>query len=276
MKINLLILILLLMSAGAFAQTTPTADLETAMNQFLAEYNKSPYDFFKERTTDDFRYIDRKGAFVSRPVVLKGSEGRPSLESSTSDLKIFQSGDLAVVSGIQSFGNAGSGKTAFTYTYTLRKITDGAPPQWMFAASQHTLIQSPQSVTADEEAIKSVIENLTAAMYARYFKTYLSYWVNAPYASRVSTDRQGAVTKTTGDDYRKTLEQYAAQNLKPSGEKATRANWLIRVNGNSAFVIFDQHNEYPDGTNRDSVEERYLERVNNEWKMVNVTVLPKK
>ena len=130
MKTKLIILPLLLMSAGAFAQTTSTADVETALNQFLTEYNKSPYDFFKKRATDDFRYIDRNGLFVLRPVVLKGSEGRPGLESSASDLKIFRSGDLAVVSGIQSFGAAGNGKTAFTYT--LKKITNGPTPQWMF------------------------------------------------------------------------------------------------------------------------------------------------
>lgn len=133
-----------------------------------------------------------------------------------------------------------------------------------------------QSVAADEAAVKNVIEGLTTAMYARDFKTYLNYWSTAPYVSRVATDREGNVTKMTGDEYRKTVAQYAAQNLKPSGEKATRDNWMIRVNGNSAFVIFDQHNEYPDGTNRNSVEERYLERVNNEWKIVNITVLPKK
>lgn len=274
MNTKLLVVALLLSGAGAFAQTNSTAEVETALNQFLSEYNKSPYDFFKKRATNDFRYIDRNGLFVLRPVVLKGSEGRPSLESSASDLKIFQSGDLAVVSGIQSFGEAGSAKTAFTYT--LKKMTNGASPQWMFAASQHTPIQSPQSVTADEAAIKNVIEGLTTAMYARDFKTYLNYWSTAPYVSRVSTNQEGKVTKMTGDEYRKTVEQYAAQKLKPSGERATRDNWLIRVNGNSAFVIFDQHNEYPDGTNRDSVEERYLERVNNEWKIVHVTVLPKK
>lgn len=274
MTAKLLSLALMLLSAGAFAQTSATTEVETTMSQFLAEYNKSPYDFFENRTPDDFRYIDGNGLFVFRPVVLAGSKGRPGLESSASDLKIFQSGNLAVVSGIHLFGDAGNGKTAFTYT--LKKMTNGSTSQWMFAASQHTPVQSPQSIAADEAAIKTVIEGLTTAMYTRDFKTYLSYWSTAPYVSRVSTDREGNVTKMTGDEYRKTVEQYAAQHLKPSEEKATRSNWLIRVNGNSAFVIFDQHNEYPDGTTRDSVEERYLERINSEWKVINVTVLPKK
>lgn len=49
MKTKLLVLILLLWSAGAFAQTTSTAEVETALNQFLTEYNKSPYGFLKAR-----------------------------------------------------------------------------------------------------------------------------------------------------------------------------------------------------------------------------------
>ena len=128
----------------------------------------------------------------------------------------------------------------------------------------------------DEAAIKKVIEGVTTSMYARDLKTYLAYWVNAPYVSRVAVDREGKVTKMTGDEWRKMVEEYATQNLAPSKETATRENWLIRVNGNAAFVVFDQHNQYPDSTTRDSVEERYLERVDNEWKIVNVTVLPRK
>ncbi|GAB3639609.1 nuclear transport factor 2 family protein [Spirosoma arcticum] len=125
----------------------------------------------------------------------------------------------------------------------------------------------------DEAAVKKVVEGLTTSMYARDFKTYLNYWVDAPYVSRVATDRDGKVTKMTGDKDRKMVEQWVAQNHTPSQEKATRDNWLVRVNGNSAFVVFDQHNQYPDGTTRHSVEERYLERINGEWKIVNVTVL---
>ena len=139
--------------------------------------------------------------------------------------------------------------------------------------AQYVSAQKRTTVSEDEAAIKNVIEGLTTAMYARDFKTYLNYWVNTPYVSRVANDRDGKVTKMTGDQYRKMVEQWATQNHAPSQEKATRDNWLIRVNGNSAFAVFDQHNQYPDGTTRHSVEERYLERMNGEWKLVNVTVL---
>ncbi len=141
-----------------------------------------------------------------------------------------------------------------------------------FAQTSATNTQS-ESRTSDEAAIKKTIEGMTTSMYARDFKTYLNYWADASYVSRVSTDREGKVTKMTGEELRKQVEQYATQNLKPSQEKATRENWVIRVNGNSAFAMFDQYNQYLDGTTRHSVEERYLERMNGEWKIVNVTVL---
>jgi len=152
------------------------------------------------------------------------------------------------------------------FTLLLSSLLPFAPN----AAAQKT------ASAEDEAAIKKVIEGETKALYDRDFKTFFNYWANVSYVSRVSTDQEGKVTKMTGDELRKMGEQYAAQNLKPSQETATRENWLIRVNGNAAFVIFDQHNQYPDGKTRDSVEERYLERIDNEWKIVNVTNLPRK
>ena len=134
-----------LTSVATFAQDASTADVETALNQFLAEYNQSPHNFFKKRTTDDFRYIDRQGAFLSKPGLLKSTEGRPSMESSASDLKILRSGDLAVVSGIHSFGVEGTNKTAFTYT--LKKEGKGAASEWKFAGSHHTPILGQSAPT---------------------------------------------------------------------------------------------------------------------------------
>lgn len=142
--------------------------------------------------------------------------------------------------------------------------------------AQNADAQPRAASTNDEATIKKVVEGATTSFYARDFKTYLNYWSTALYVSRVWIDQEGKVTKMTGDELRKMAEQYAAQNPKPSQEIATRENWLIRVNGNAAFVVFDQHNQYPDGKTRDSVEERYLERIDNEWKIVNVTVLPRK
>lgn len=269
MKTKLLTLALLLISAGTSAQKTFTL---ATLNEIGEEYKTNSKAFFTKWLSADFRYTTPTGTYLNRNDIVSG-DAQKILKTEFVKPVIFQSGDLAIVSGIHKTervgqdGNPVMGQVACTYTFQRRQ------GKWLFVGSQQTQIEPVPSTNADEVAVKNAIEGLTSSMYARDFKTYLNYWANAPYVSRVSTDREGKVTKMTGDEYRKTVEQYAAQNLKPSQEKATRDNWIIRVNGNSAFAVFDQHNQYPDGTTRHSVEERYLERMNGEWKVVNVTVL---
>ncbi|GAB2564075.1 nuclear transport factor 2 family protein [Spirosoma aerophilum] len=137
MKTILLTLALFFLITGSFAQSANTAEVETALKEFITEYNKSPYDFFKNRLTDDFRYFNGNGGFSFRSDVLKENEGRPSLQSEVSDLKVLRAGDLGIVSGIHSFG--GDGKVAFTYTLVKQK-GNGSAARWMFAMSQHTPI----------------------------------------------------------------------------------------------------------------------------------------
>jgi hypothetical protein len=138
MKATLVALVMLLTQLPSFSQSTSTAEVETAINQFIVEYNKAPYDFFKNRCTPDFRYTDGDGSFTLLPTILKNSKGRPSTKSSISNLKTFRKGDLGVVSGIHSFD--GERKVAFTYTLEKRTVA-GSAPKWMFAASQHTPVK---------------------------------------------------------------------------------------------------------------------------------------
>jgi len=77
-------------------------------------------------------------------------------------------------------------------------------------------------------------------------------------------------------EYNSLVEDWRKNRKTPNGIKTTRSNFDTRINGTSAFVVFNQHNDNTDGTQRDSIEARYLEKINGEWKMVNVTVIPKK
>lgn len=267
MKTQLLTITLLLISAGTFAQKVFTKATFDAM---LAEYQANSKTFFTNRLSTDFRYTTANGLYQNRSDIVSG-EAQKILSTELVEPVIFQSGDLAVVSGIHKTerpgadGNPVVGQVACTYTFQRRA------DKWLFVASQHTAILLA-TVAEDEAAIKKVIEGLTTASYTRDFNTYLNYWVDAPYVSRVSSDL-GNVTKLTGDTYRKMVEGLATKPGEPTRDIVTRDNWLIRVNGNSAFVVFDQYNARPDGTTRHSLEERYLERVNSEWKLVNVTVV---
>lgn len=146
MKNSSLILLLLFVSTTfkSYAQSNDTAEVKAALDEFLAENAVSSYDFFKNRLTADFRYINARGAISSRDDVLKNNEAdkNKGVKSEISDLKIFRSGNLAVVSGIHNFSGWRTG-----FTYTLVKLNEnGAAPRWMFAASQHTPVVTPETV----------------------------------------------------------------------------------------------------------------------------------
>lgn len=144
----------------------------------------------------------------------------------------------------------------------------------LLSISYNTTAQQAASAK-DEASIKKVVEAGTTAAYAKDIPAYKNQWANAPYISRINAGTEGKVTKIVGEKFQKAYEDWE-KNGKPIDIKVSRDNWLIRVNGNAAFVVFDQHNQNPDGTTRESVEERYMERINNEWKIVSMTVLPKK
>ncbi|QHW00238.1 ester cyclase family protein [Spirosoma endbachense] len=149
------ILIILGNCQAAFSQKEVADDPEKVVQVLVAEYNQNPYNFFKNRATSDFRYINRKGELEDYAKVLKDSEGRSSLESRVSDLKTFKSGDLIIANGLHWIGDPAT-KSAFTYTF---KKQNG---KWMFASSQHTPILevNPISIADNKTVARKYLEEI--------------------------------------------------------------------------------------------------------------------
>ena len=246
---------------------------QATIEELVNEYKKDSKAFFNNRLSEDFRYTNSKGGFQYQPAFLGGTS-QNIVSTELLQPVIFQSGDLAVTSGIHKTvridkdGKQITENSAATYTWQRRN------GKWMFVGSQQSNIQA--SVAEDEEAIKKAIEASTAYMFAANYDGYKNTWVNASYITRVSVDGTGKVSRMNAEEYNSLLEDYRKTYNTPNATKVNRSNFAIRINGTSAFVVFNQHNDNADGTQRDSVEERYLEKVNSEWKIVNVTVIPKK
>jgi len=134
MKTNLITLALLLISAGGFAQTAFT---QATLDGILDEYKTNSQAFFTNRLSDDFRYTTPTGAYQTRKDII-GGDPQKILKTEIVEPVIFQSGDLAVVSGIHKTertaedGNPTTGQTACTYTFQRRQ------GKWLFVGSQHT------------------------------------------------------------------------------------------------------------------------------------------
>lgn len=271
MKNPLVLLALLLVNSSAFAQT-----LEQTFRNLLAEFKANPYAYIQANYAPSLRFIaGHNGEFRTKDRMIAPTTKVEDIQAT--NLKFFESSDLAVVSGINITryavpnGQPATYKDAFTYTF--QKVSG----KWKHVAMQHTKLDYniPGQMKADEEAIKKVIETATTAVYANDIATYRKQWVDASYISRVSSSTDGTVNKMTGDDFTKAYENLA-KNGKPQAVTVTRDNWLIRIHDDSAFVLFDQHNQYADGKKRDSAEGRYLEKSSNGWKIVNASIFPKK
>lgn len=219
MKTNFFTLALMLTSAVSLAQSAFT---QATLDEILAEYKTNSKAFFINRLSADFRYTTAKGAYQSRNDIVRG-DAQKILKTEIAEPVIFQSGDLAVVSGTHKTertgqdGNPAMGYIACTYTFQRRES------KWLFVGSQHTSNQQdqPDSAGADEAAIKTACINLSAHFDQRDLSTMLSDLAPVPYASRYWPNNA-----YNGDAaIREAVTNYVNASPKPSGVKRETSNW---------------------------------------------------
>lgn len=134
MKIQSILLGLLLTSTATFAQS-----LEQSFNAMNVAYKQNPYAYVQAHFAPNVRFIaGHSGEFKDFTQLI--TPDAKIEDSQFTDLKFFESGDLGVVSGINTtrYTNPGTPTTykdAFTYTY--KKIKGN----WKVVAMQHTKIE---------------------------------------------------------------------------------------------------------------------------------------
>jgi hypothetical protein len=157
MKKYMIFLALLTFGFVSLAQSKFT---QASFKEMSVEYKRDSKAFFINRLSEDFRYSNPRGEFLHKSDIARGGTQKVV---STSDAQkivttlqaiermlenilandvlepvIFQSGDLAVVSGrhkttqVGNDGNEITGEVASTYTLQKRK------GKWMFVAAQQT------------------------------------------------------------------------------------------------------------------------------------------
>ena len=139
MKTNLVTLALLLINAGSFAQT----NLMDEFPAIIKARNVDAKAFFQARTTPDMVFIaGHDGSMQNKDWLLGLFKNQKSQTADITNLKIQQTGDLAVATGISTItAVALDGRKTSTYkdafTYTLRWISG----QWMFTNLHHTKLE---------------------------------------------------------------------------------------------------------------------------------------
>lgn len=110
----------------------------TQMQQKIEnEYKTDSKAFYANRLSDDFRYATVQGSYLTKEMVLK-SDKQNIISTESLQPMIFQSGDLAVETGIHKTvrldkdGIERSKEVAATYVFQRRN------GKWMFVSSQQT------------------------------------------------------------------------------------------------------------------------------------------
>ena len=131
--------------------------------------------------------------------------------------------------------------------------------------------QQKVDITAEEDAIKAVTQQHFAVWRNRSLEGEQSVWANEPYVLRIGGQ---SGNRTVGWDsvaawYKNIFEQNPNG---PANWKATFSNYHIRVYDHAGWAVYDQHSEWTneegETESSDSWEIRFLEKKENQWKIV--------
>ena len=126
---------------------------------------------------------------------------------------------------------------------------------------------------ADNDAIKRVLRSETEGFFKRDKAMWSNAWAHTPYVHFAANLYGGDFMLIKGWD--KLEKQFASQfkSSKVTDKVAVQnANYTIHQNGNMAFVAYDQTLVDSHGKTQ-SKESRTLEKLNGQWKIINVTAL---
>jgi len=122
--------------------------------------------------------------------------------------------------------------------------------------------------SADEKAIKTVVEQESEAFYQRKADKALSYWAKVPYASHTYTEK-GVGYLRGYDAISKAMKNVLAKLPQVDKKAYKNHDYRIHINGTSAWITYVT--DVMDGRQKSQTYAgRYLEKANGAWKMVSV------
>lgn len=253
------------------------AEEEAAIKQLLVDERKAFYAGDKDGVTKF--WTDNPRTFVNASFP-SGHQFYMNQEAVKKSIATFKPNDNATgtitSSQVKVYGKAAMADIELTTNYKNGMVAkahdiillEKEGSEWkILGHSSHGI---PADKKDEEEAIKKMLDEEKKASDAADFKAYKSHWVEAPY---VSFQYNGL--SLVGDAFWKSAEERFA-GRKPTNMITTRSDWNFTIKGAAAFVTFSQKAENVEKkTTSETYEERYVEKVKGEWKMVNMTAIKK-
>lgn len=241
---------------------------EKTFADMMQRFEKDPVKYLQNETVADFVFVGTSGYVFD----LKGSmalyDNLTTLSHVLSNVKLRQYGNTGIATGTvkHSYKNKKTSdirilNELFTYVFAEQN------GKWQMVSAQHG--EGTTDKIQDEAAIKSVVEKETQAFLDRNAVALMSCQANKPY-SLLLVGEHGNVHYFTNPkaDMDKTYSSVFEQLGKPNGDTFKNTDYVIRINGNSAFAYFDQTGLNNAKDPEVSHQTRYLERINGDWKIV--------
>ncbi len=124
-------------------------------------------------------------------------------------------------------------------------------------------------IAAEEASIIAVNEKQMAAFVARDYAGEAEVWVQEPYIVHYHAAAPDIGWQTIGSNYQTSFDPEADPGR--VYHAMTASNFDIRLNGNIAFVFYDQHEEFTEEGERityDHRELKYFEKKDGQWKII--------
>lgn len=248
----------------------PAQSFESFYQKTIEDFKKEPKSCIQKTCTPDFIFITgHSGEFINFNQMLalfSDDKGNPNYQNEIK--KIIQSGDVAVVAGISVNPQPNMiYKDAFTYTF--RKING----EWKWVMAHHTKIDYKSLGISDEVAIKQVCENETKYYHAVEVQNWNNQWsdnVRSEYQSQYL--KELIKTPFAKGEMLVGLKNSVSQTMKPDGLVSKITDFETRVNGNMAWATYTQEDFKGETSVTKSRQLRILEKVNNSWKIVCISI----
>ena len=267
MKKIIITLALLIVSLAGFSQKIFT---QATLDELINEYKKDSKAFFNNRLSEDFRYINRKGGFQYQKEFLGGT-AQNIVSTEMPQAVIFQSGDLAVTSGIHKTVRIGKDDNQITENSAVTYTWQRQNGKWLFVASQQSAIQA--SVAEDEMAIKQTCENETKYFHEADTKNWNSQWSEKGYTEYQSQYLKELIkTPFAKGEMLVGMKNNVAKTIKPDGLVSKMTDFEARINGNMAWATYTQEDFKGETSDGKSRQLRILEKVNGSWKIVGLSI----
>ncbi len=135
-----------------------------------------------------------------------------------------------------------------------------------------SFLSSSGFAQTDEAAIKEVLTRETTAFFKHDFKAAYAEWHTIPESVAIVSSLDGNVLYLTDKELN---AAYTAKELSAAvfPDTFNRSNWKFRIQGSTAYVVFEQTVWKGKEITGHTYETRYMEKAGGQWKIVSMNVV---